>query len=196
MWVTRVEIDRTMAQFVRLGKVGVGTLRPTEKARIQDRDRQRRRGLRILRIDRQRAAEKGLRLDIVLFGVPVMVPDAMLIEFIRVLAALRPLGNALAFKFEEFRLYSAGDRVGDLVLQFKQIGQIAVVSLGHYVMVGVGPDQLHRDADSLPRFAYAAFEDIAYAQLLADLFDVDGLALVSEGRIARDHREGAPARKH
>src|SRR5262249_52400639 len=155
-----------------------------------------RRGLRILRIDRQRAAEKGLCLDVVLSGVPVMVPDAMLIEFIRVTAELWPLGNALAFKFEEFRLDSAGDGVGDLVLQFEQIGQIAVVSLGHYVMVCVGPDQLHRDADPLPRFAYAAFEDIAYTQFLADLLDVDGFAFVGEGRISRDDREGAPARKH
>src|SRR5262249_53151714 len=126
-----------MAQFVGLGKVGVGILRPTKKARVQDRDRQRCRGLRILRIDRQRAAEKGLCLDVVLSGVPVMVPDAMLIEFIRVTAELSPLDNALAFKFEEFRLYSAGDRSDDLILQFEQIGKVTVVPLGKKMVAGV-----------------------------------------------------------
>ncbi len=63
-------------------------------------------------------------------------------------------------------------------------------------MVGVGPDQLDRDAHPAARFAHAAFEHIAHAQFLADLLDVDGLAFVGEGRVAGDHREGAPAGEH
>jgi hypothetical protein len=39
-------------------------------------------------------------------------------------------------------------------------------------MVGVGPDQLDRDADPAARFAHAAFEHIAHAQFLADFLDV------------------------
>ena len=53
-----------------------------------------------------------------------------------------------------------------------------------------------RDADPATRFAHAAFEHIAHAQFLADFLDVDGLALVGKGRIAGDHREGAPAGEH
>ena len=122
-----------------------------------------------------------------------MVEHAALVELVGILAVLRPLGDALALEFEEFRLDRAGDRADDLVLQFEQIGQVAIVPLGHDVVVGVGPDQLRRDPHPMPRFAHAAFEHIAHAQLLADLLDVDGLALVGEGRVAGDHREGAPA---
>ena len=44
----------------------------------------------------------------------------------------------------------------------------------------------------MPRFAHTAFEHIAYAQLLSDFLDIDGLAFVGEGRGAGDDRKGAP----
>ena len=122
-----------------------------------------------------------------------MVEHAALVKLVGILAVLRPLGDALALEFEQFRLDRAGDRPDDLVLQFEQVGQVAVVPLGHDVVVGVGPDQLCRNPHPMPRFPHAAFKDVARAQLLADLLDVDGLALVGEGRVAGDHREGAPA---
>src|SRR3984893_13021599 len=125
-----------------------------------------------------------------------MMPHAALVKFVGVPAELRPLGDALALEFEELRLDRAGDRVSYLVLQLEQIGEGAIVPLGHYVMVRVGLDQLHGDAHPTARFAHAAFEDIAHAQFLANLLDVDGLALVGEGRVAGDHREGAPAGEH
>ena len=149
-----------------------------------------------MRIDCQSAPERGLRFDVVGLGILVMVPHPALVEFVGVLAALRPLGDALAFEFEDLRLDRAGDRVGDFILQFEQIGEVSVVSLGHQVMAGIGLDQLRRDADPAPRFAHAAFEDIARAQFLADLLDVDGLAFVGEGRGAGDDRKGAPAGEH
>ena len=62
--------------------------------------------------------------------------------------------------------------------------------------VGVGADQLRRDPYPTARLAHAALDDVAHAQLLADFLDVDGLSLVGEGRIAGDHREGAPAGEH
>ena len=87
----------------------------------------------------------------------------MLIEFIRVTAELWPLGNALAFKFEEFRLYRAGDRSDDLILQFEQIGKVTVVPLGKKMVAGVGADQLRGDTHSPARFAHAALKHVTHA---------------------------------
>jgi hypothetical protein len=138
----------------------------------------------------------GLRLDVVRPAMAVMVPHAALIELIGVLIVFRRLDDALAFKLQDFWLDRAGDRRDDFVLQFEQIGQIAVVSLGHDVMVGVGPDQLGGNPHPTARFAHAAFDDVAHAQFLADLFYIDCLALVVERRVAGDDREGAPAGQH
>src|SRR6516225_9742917 len=45
------------------------------------------------------------------------------------------------------------------------------------------------------RFAHRAFEHVAHTKLAPDLFHIDGLALVSEARIARDHEQPADAGK-
>ena len=63
------------------------------------------------------------RLDVVGLAVPVMVPDAPLIELVGVLVVLRPVGDALALEFEELRLDRTGDCGYDLVLQVEQVGQ-------------------------------------------------------------------------
>jgi hypothetical protein len=47
-----------------------------------------------------------------------------------------------------------------------------------------GIDQLGRDPHPLARVAHRPFEDIAHAQLAADVLHADGLALVGEARIA------------
>ena len=60
---------------------------------------------------------------------------------------------------------------------------------------GRGLDQLAGDAHPVAGLAHAAFEHVAHAELAADLLDVDGLALVGEGRIARDHEQRLEARQ-
>ena len=45
------------------------------------------------------------------------------------------------------------------------------------------------DAHSIAGLAHAALDDIARAELLADLLDVHRLALEDEGRIAGNHEE-------
>ena len=87
-----------------------------------------------------------MRLDVVQLALPVMVEHPTLVELVGALTVLRPLGDALALEFEEFRLNPAGNGGDDLVLQLEQVGQVAVVSLGDDVMIGVGADQLRRDA--------------------------------------------------
>ena len=65
--------------------------------------------------------------------------------------------------FEQFRLDRAGDRADDFVLQFEQIGQVAIVALGHDVVAGVGLNKLRGDADAVAGFAHAAFDNISRA---------------------------------
>src|SRR5262252_10927768 len=51
--------------------------------------------------------------------------------------------------------------------------------------------ELHGDAHAVATFAHAALDHIADAKLRGDLLHVDGLALVDERRVARDHEEPA-----
>src|SRR5215472_8129803 len=76
-------------------------------------------------------------------GLPVVMEHASLIEFVRILVVLRLVGDAVALEFQEFRLKCTRDNAGDFVLQFEQVGEVAIESLGHYVMGGVGADQLY-----------------------------------------------------
>ena len=54
-------------------------------------------------------------------------------------------------------------------------------------------DQLRGDAHPVSAFAHRAFQDIADAELAADLLHIDCPALVSEGRIAGDDKQPADA---
>src|SRR5260370_14383324 len=47
------------------------------------------------------------------------------------------------------------------------------------------PDR--QSPDFSRRLAHTAFKHVAYAELAPDLLDIDGFALVSKTRIARDH---------
>ena len=49
-----------------------------------------------------------------------------------------------------------------------------------------GVDELDIDAHAVTAALNAALEDIADVQLAADLLQIDGFALVSEGRVAPD----------
>ena len=56
-------------------------------------------------------------------------------------------------------------------------------------------NQLAGDPHAIARPADAALEDVAHAELAADVLDVDGFALVGETRVARDHEECAYSRE-
>src|SRR5262245_52867359 len=64
------------------------------------------------------------------------------------------------------------DRPGNLILNGEDILQLAVVTLGPAVRAGNGIDELGADADAIAGATDAAFEDIAHAELAADLPDV------------------------
>src|SRR5229473_1326248 len=63
VWVTAVETYRALCQLERLVVIAFGILRPAEIGGIAHRDRQRRDGLWVIRIDRHCPSKKRLRLD-------------------------------------------------------------------------------------------------------------------------------------
>jgi hypothetical protein len=79
--------------------------------------------------------------------------------------------------------------LSDLVLQRKDVGEIAVVALGPDVLASLGLDQLRSDADAIAGLAYAAFEHIAHTELAPNLLHIDRAALVSEAGVARDDEQ-------
>src|SRR6516162_6542895 len=60
---------------------------------------------------------------------------------------------------------------------------------------GTRLNQLAGNANPVTRLAYAPLENVAHAKVTADLFHVDGFALISEARIARDHKQPSYTRK-
>ncbi len=82
--------------------------------------------------------------------------------------------------------------LGDFLLHGKDIGHVALVALGPEMMAAGGVDELRRDPDTIAAATCAAFDEIGGAEILADLRRVLRLALVGEGRIARDHGKPAP----
>ena len=56
-------------------------------------------------------------------------------------------------------------------------------------------DQLAGDPHPIARPADAALEDVAHAELAADLLDVDGFALVGKGAVASDDEQRLEARQ-
>ena len=92
--------------------------------------------------------------------------------------------------------HRADDLPGHLVLKRQGVLSRLVVALRPDMLAGFRVDELGCDANLVGLLADAAFERIVDIEIAADLADVDGLALVDKGRVARDHREIGKARQH
>jgi hypothetical protein len=80
-------------------------------------------------------------------------------------------------------------------LHRQEIGA-ARVELGRPKMrPSLGADELGIDAHLVAALPRAPFQHVAHAELPADLCHVDGLALLGEGRAARDDEAAADARE-
>ena len=79
--------------------------------------------------------------------------------------------------------------MGDLVLDGKNIGKIAIESVRPNVRAVCGVDELARNADARGGFAHTAFEDEIGAQLSADALHFHGLTFVGERRVTCDDRQ-------
>src|SRR6266704_2047642 len=59
--------------------------------------------------------------------------------------------------------------LGDIVLQYENIGEIAVVPLCPYVLASLGLDQLRGKPDPIAGFAHTAFKHVTHAEVTPDL---------------------------
>jgi hypothetical protein len=107
---------------------------------------------------------------------------------------LRLLGP-IVFGARELGAEGGGDRVDHVVLELEDLGVGDVVFLGPEMAAAAGLDQLDGRAQPISDSPDAAFEDVADAELSADLPDVDRLALLGEARVASDYEEMAIAGK-
>ena len=100
----------------------------------------------------------------------------------------------------KFRLGQRGlqlddDPPRDLVLQIERVAAVDIVAAGPELVAAFRLDKLDRDPHLRLRAARAAGDDIADAELGADLPGVGRLAHVLERRRARDHEEARHARE-
>ena len=147
--------------------------------------------LAVVRIDGDRLLEQGLRDHVVLARHPPVVRQRPHHQVPGVHAVRRLAPGAEILRGVELRLDRGDDRLGDLVLHREHVGEVAVVALRPDVAAGGDVVELRRDAHALAVLAHAAFDHVADAELLGDLLHVDGLALVGERGVARDHEEPA-----
>jgi hypothetical protein len=118
------------------------------------------------------------------------------IEVVRGQVRGRLAAGALDLGLAQLGFDRTGDIGRDLILQLKNVVERAVEAVGPHVRAGRRVDQLPGDAHPLACFSYRAFEHVAYTQFARHLLHVDGLALVGEARIARDHKQpGQPGNR-
>ncbi len=120
-------------------------------------------------------------------GLHYQVPGAQVLR--------RAGPRAHRFGFQQFGLNRCDDFSRDLILQFKYIGELAVVAVGPDVIAGRGIDQLRGDPHAVAALADTAFQHVAHAKLARGALHVDGLALVRERGVARDYEEPAQLRQ-
>ena len=87
------------------------------------------------------------------------------------------------------------DGGGDLILNVKNIRELAVVAIGPDVLVGAPIDQLDDHPNAVSGFSDASLEQIVGAELAGDTAEVNGLTLVFERRVAGDDEKAAKTGK-
>src|SRR5262245_40683328 len=109
----------------------------------------------------------------------VVSPD-FLYALVRSRLSFRNLNNTV----------SAGDLgddlTDDLVLNEEDIGHLPIEPVGPNVGAGLGVDELRHDADAVVGAPYAALEHITHPEIVSELGDVDSLALILKGGVARE----------
>src|SRR5258707_15801899 len=100
---------------------------------------------------------------------------------------VRPTRRQIHFGLKQFWLNGRDNIHRHLVLQRKNIAQVAFKSISPKVRAGHGINQLAGNANFSGGLAHTSFQDVANTELASDLFDIDGPPLVSKARIARDY---------
>jgi hypothetical protein len=87
----------------------------------------------------------------------------------------------------EFNIESPCETPGDFVLSLGQVGAIGVEPICPKLRAAFAIDQLHVDPNLVTNPPHAAFEDVADAELTANLLRVHGFSLVGKSRVAGDY---------
>ena len=151
--------------------------------------------LTIIWIDRSCFFEQRLRDHVVLSRQPPIVGQPTHHKIPSVHAVGCFALSAEIFRCVKLRFDRADDSLCYFVLNREHVGNVAIVAFGPDMAAGCDIDKLCGDTHALAFFPYAALDDIADAEFFADLLQMDGFALVGEGRVARDHEEPAQFRQ-
>jgi len=87
------------------------------------------------------------------------------------------------------RSQECDNRAHNVVLDSKDVLELAVVVLRPTVRARCGIDQLGGDANAIATASYAPFQHVTHTQLAPDLTDIDRLTLVLEARISGDDEQ-------
>jgi aerobic carbon-monoxide dehydrogenase large subunit len=142
-------------------------------------------GVGILRVELERSAVKPFSLIERLHHPVPEQENGLCFEheihgFGIVASAIRLAGG----RPDQRRAQRVGDACGDLILQAGEIRAVAIKSLGPDLGVGLRIDQLSIYANMVVRAVDATLQQIANAEVGADLLGIDKLSFVAERRAA------------
>ena len=142
-----------------------------------------------VRIERDRLLEELPRLGHRLRGVALQLLAAAHVKVVGIDVGGAAPADARGFVRREVDLERVDDGARHLVLDFEDVDQLAVIALRPEMRAAASVDELRRDAHARPGLAHASFQHMAHAEVARDAPQIDGAALVGEGRIARDHHQ-------
>jgi hypothetical protein len=87
----------------------------------------------------------------------------------------------------ELNAQFGGDRLGDFILNRKDVIELAIVFLGPRLQSVFHVDQLHVDAHLIAGLLQTPFENMCYSECLPDFLQIEIAALELESRSARRH---------
>jgi hypothetical protein len=153
-------------------------------------NRQKSPGPRILRVDFGRAATQADDR----FGSPgigVVAGDIALSCHQIKIVGLDVVSASLLYRLllirQQLEFQRADNGFGYLVLQGKDVVQVAIVALGPNVIVARSVNQLCGDSYTAAGLAHAPFQNVPDSKFARHFGDVDILTFVHKGTIARHH---------
>ena len=172
--------------------IGSVTKRSAPSTAVRDRRSDER--VDIAGVGGKRAIEKAARLRHIVRDQTLVEPsDTLKIEVHRV--GVRRLFRPSRLGGDELGVQCASQARDDIVLHVEEIGEGLIEPLGPEMTARFGVDELNVDAHAVSAALNAALEDVPDIQLAPDRLQIDGLALVSKGRAAPDHKGAADARQ-
>jgi hypothetical protein len=139
--------------------------------------------------------EQLARPDIAFLGVFVEFRCAALYQIPRIQILRFLCRQTTILGMFQFGSHDCGYLLGQFVLQFEDVRELAIERFGPNVMTGFAIDELSRNADFVRDFADAPFQHISRSERLTNLLNIDGLAFEYEGGIPRNDGERAPERQ-